>query len=315
MRQKAIDIIKEYFGEENVDATNDVDVVVYFPEITIQNENGESHNILDTYVKFGISDAGTFRGEISLVRTTYDNLEFNAGYVHSHVPILREHPKFLRMCLGTGPINRTISHLITAYNKVSWELFCAELEELLKVESLSGGPYIRISRIKNYTNNCSCVIAKNIKACHYTLPTEILPFADYLIDNYNFLVCQSRCVSNGKPYHELIVEISNIYIKWANEEILKGAVTRDNFICFMEKAVWKDGNLCYINSNRSCDFGTRILVFNGQPKNLKIIKKEEESGFWILHPSIIERILSTIYILLNHERTTNKTNEDTYYIL
>lgn len=315
MRQEVIDIIKEYFGEENVDATDNVYVVVYFPEITIQNEYEESHTILDTYVKFGISNTGTFVGDISLVRTTYDNLEFNAGYVHSHVPILREHPKFLRMCLGTGPINHTISYLGIAYNKVSWELFCAELEELLKVESISGGPYMRMSRITNYTNNCSYVIAKDIKACCTALPTEILSFANYLIDNYNFLVCQSRCVSNGKPYHELIVEISNIYIKWANEEILKGA-DRDTLTCYLEKAVWKDGNLCCINNNnRSCDFGTRILVFNGQPKNLKIIKKEEESGFWILYPHIIEKILSTIYILLNHERTTNKTNEDTYYIL
>jgi hypothetical protein len=121
----------------------------------ITNEYNRSTTIKDVYIKLNIDYSGKLINSFYINRATYTIKEYTSCYVHSHAPRLdKSNPTIFRtMCLGSGPIIRTINNLINNFNKDFWQLFCFELHKYLQTESISGGPYIRLENIG--TNNSS----------------------------------------------------------------------------------------------------------------------------------------------------------------
>lgn len=122
---------------------------VYHPEITITNENGVSHKITDVYVSVSFPSL-----EIALGRTSYTSEEVAVGYIHSHVHSGNYFNQMNDFCTGAmdTPINK-IKRLIKNFDGTNDELttlissFIIEVERMIRVESLEGGPHIRMSAI------------------------------------------------------------------------------------------------------------------------------------------------------------------------
>lgn len=158
-------IFKDYFGEERTDlqqlpkeiyensSTRAALIIIHFPEFTITNEFDETHIIKDMYVRISVKEDKTIGANIEGQRSTLTDKEYASYYCHSHLP--SGFGCWEKFCLGKGPIKDTLLSLIDHGSEDLWLLFCGELEEFLKVESLAGGPYIKISNISNSANSDS----------------------------------------------------------------------------------------------------------------------------------------------------------------
>lgn len=140
-------IFADFFGEENVDLQGQI-IIVHFPKVTVTNEHNRSVDITHLWVKVKVSLNGTIDGTFQMMRSEFTATQFASGYSHSHIPsISRTGLSWASPCLGDGPIRSTITSLSTEFSEEMWNLFCLELSKYVTVESLSGGPYIRLETI------------------------------------------------------------------------------------------------------------------------------------------------------------------------
>lgn len=158
--QDVYSIFEHHFGEEYVDiwdlpstevyhSSAKVSIVVHFPTLIVKNEHNKFTTIQDLYVKTTVTALGKIVGQFECQRATFSYKQFMSGYVHSHLP-RRSFCKWTTSCLGSGPIKRTIALLSQDSSEETWMLYCRELHEYVQVESLSGGPYIRLESIGGY---------------------------------------------------------------------------------------------------------------------------------------------------------------------
>ena len=127
-------------------------ITVRFPHIVIENENGNTHDIYDLFMRVRINAYGLIFGDLQMARQTFSRDEIISGYLHSHYPSFKNQDsivQFLNPCLGRGPIVGTLKTLKKVSSRFAWELMCCELGKYVRVESLSGGPYIRMSAISS----------------------------------------------------------------------------------------------------------------------------------------------------------------------
>lgn len=127
-------------------------VYVRFPELTITNSEGASHDIKDLWVlfsvdpKFSISD---LRG----IRSQLTRQEAISGYMHSHLhsALLDNRSNAIEaenFCLGQGEINQVITKLaLGGYQAIDFTLFCLHLKNYVVWESIEGVPYNYIKKI------------------------------------------------------------------------------------------------------------------------------------------------------------------------
>lgn len=129
-----------------------MECITYHPEVTVTNEYGKSHKITDVYVKVSFPSF-----EIELARTSYTSEEIRVGYIHSHVHRGNYFTAFNSFCTGAAntPINEvkksiknfyTDKTLVTGFATLIMS-FIIEVERMIKVESIDGGPYIKMSTI------------------------------------------------------------------------------------------------------------------------------------------------------------------------
>lgn len=144
--QQIADLFIEYYGEERVDFQHDMRITIHYPKTIIKNENDEQHMVEDLYVSFAIRD-GRLDGLFDMIRTTYSKNDYLHHYAHSHLPRIGDVPTWEVPCRGSGPINATISRLNGNNSEDDWLIFARELEQYVTIESLAGGPYIRMSEL------------------------------------------------------------------------------------------------------------------------------------------------------------------------
>lgn len=170
-----IDAYKEFYPEDRLDIkifdpdlkehidkdkdycdlaiTNCMSCTVYYPKITLTNENNESYDITEVYVRVYFPSL-----TICLGRTSYTKNEIRVGYIHSHVHRASFY-NLSEFCTGNSntPIN-IIKNIIrnpmpelkdnNEKFKLNIESFIIEVERAIKVESIDGGPYIKFSEVK-----------------------------------------------------------------------------------------------------------------------------------------------------------------------
>lgn len=211
--EKIANIAIDIYGKDYVDV-NDY-IYIYFPEITITNENNHFHKIYDTFIRVETGD----RIRFSIKRTTFTEEEYKAGYIHSHAPC-RHINHWQYMCLGTGPIGSTITSLtVDKDNEDLWKLFFIELNEYLQTESLSGGPYIRMD-ILNYGT------PYNIRPIKQHSQDEFDPTDSKIRKKFNNIAKKTTFV-----YHNGSITIKNIseFVLACNEEF-KNLILEDYFL-------------------------------------------------------------------------------------
>lgn len=129
-------------------------ILIYFPKVTITNENDESIDIFKFFCKILIDYNGAFETNgLTFNKADYTLAQFAGNYMHSHIrSISRDRlNKFQDSCLGSGPIRDSYGLLSASCDLDLWQMFCLELSQYVKTESLAGGPYQRMSGILNPT--------------------------------------------------------------------------------------------------------------------------------------------------------------------
>lgn len=150
--------------------------LIHYPDITVTNENGRSTNVEDLYGLVEMVN-NTMLQMYGLV-ATYSYEKASVGYAFSHLPHIdwersnsNKPVRFSSCCLGNGPIVTLKSAMVRElgmerYVKDHHILMLAmNIDRYFHVESISGGPYIQMSRIGlnidgfdsiNFINEYSC---------------------------------------------------------------------------------------------------------------------------------------------------------------
>lgn len=308
-------------------------IYVWWPTVTVTNENGRSVVIQDLYAKITVSLDGTIPFEqngFKMLRSTFSFLQFKEGYVHSHLPrILHsvdEVKEWRNPCLGSGPIRQTILDLHTSNEEALWMLFCQELSLYVTVESLAGGPYFRLEEIGRGTYNYKY---GGYHFGNFQLPTfypltntsKILrDFTEYYLENghLSFSYVNNTFVP-GMPYFDFIVDISNAFIEWYNslsdKPYPKSRLFSTHLVEEVTTANRKIYNprTAYYDLNVNDYEGTPIFTFKGKEVKLHInnvVNEDDSSKVILLSSSAADYIINNILKVINY-RYENRYGKDT----
>nr|DAI58641.1 MAG TPA: hypothetical protein [Crassvirales sp.] len=210
----------DFFGEEFVDAQEDIDkinVIIYFPKLTVTNEYNNSIDIKDTFVKFYLYKDGSINSSLFIKRTYFTYRQYLCRYIHSHCPRFAAASRWESFCLGTGPIKNTIRKIAdnAALENIDldlYSLFAAELKLILQVESLNGGPYTTLNSVNNYQNT------------EYEItPIYGIKVRNPLLDDFIKYLCKEQSLEftfNGCYYdfayndNDLMIILANKFIRY-----------------------------------------------------------------------------------------------------
>lgn len=157
-------------------------ILVRFRDFDVTNERDESTHIEEMFTSSLLTAAGKLKERMTWMRTKTSRLHYGAGYRHSHLNCDGHNTTYQRYslpltpCLGQGPIVMTTSALIRENNSALWALYWCEMDQCIRVESLAGGPYIKMATIKS---------GRMIKSTIYNL-------SDYEVDSHASLLPSYR---------------------------------------------------------------------------------------------------------------------------
>ena len=307
-------------------------ILVWWPSVTVTNENDRSVEIQDLYAKVALTMEGTIPWEntgFQLIRTSFPEIQYRDGYLHSHVPSFRDIPAYSNPCLGTGPIRNTIGELKRGYEEALWMLFCQELSLYVTVESLTGGPYFRMEtiggnkllsgfmRYENASSLESIQTRHHISANKIPLFKSILRhFIAYYIEHghLSFSFADGKFVP-GMPYFDYMIDVSNAFISFFNkhgrQEYVDELFNQD----IMVKSLVSNNKFYKNDTPLRHDYpheGEYMLTFKGQEKNLRILREDNAHTevTLLLHQDIAMFILCNILKVINY-RFKNEHSRNT----
>lgn len=302
-------------SSEYVNCLNSIcpEILVYWPEVTVTNEYNKSIKIQDLYAKIKIDIRGMIPYEYNgfrLNRATYPRIQYDCNYMHSHVCSIPKgyFEEFQSPCLGRGPIIGTILSLKNSFDETTWMLFCHELAEYVKVESIRGVPYHRLESISN-KSELSLIPNGNYLSTNPLLQflgkEEYSKFIKYYLRNGNLKFGYSgESYVLGNTELEYLIDISNSFISYFND-VLHKEYSSEEFVgeflkrCIIDKGkiYSKDG----LSSRTIHENGAYICEFHGQPVHLRITNTVEEGNYTLLMlPQVAFNILEEILEVVNY---------------
>lgn len=329
------DLIARYKQDKNTYIKKYIDiysisvyVLIYFPKITVTNENDESIDIEEVYIRVPINRYGKLVSSFEIIRTKYSYEQYESGYMHSHAHsgISKTSRDWRGMCLGSGPLVTTTHTLKNSYDLDIWRLFCIELDEYLKVESVAGVPYIRMNRVGN-----------NSDLYNYNITSDGYHDIQYRIQGYfpffkDFLKFFIRKICNNERYfsfrdndidlaisnEQFAIIISKYFIEYCNYNNEETEINIDFIISDFMVKVQRDvsGVLKYYrqtnprsHTNESLS-DIKALTFKGQDKYVKIDAKAETSQnkeIYLLNPELVSQVLNYLLKVINYGNTEEFT--------
>ena len=309
-------------------------ILVWWPRVTVTNENNRSIIIQDLYAKIFLTMDGRipyeYRG-FKLIRTTFPEVQFASQYCHSHVPRIHNNSVVWNdPCLGSGPINHTIMDLQNNFDETIWMLFCQELALYVTVESLTGGPYIRMesvgaeleSRIfKGYGGGAyktfdSLVDCSSPPAHMETLRKLLEDFIPYYLEHGHLSISyKDKKFEVGMPYFDYIIDISNSFIEFSNQNVSEETVNWMFDKRIIRKAMAANNKFYESNTMTPNDYsqveGTYLLDFKGAARHLHIEHCSESNTeeVILLTHSISMYILNNILRIINYRYRNEYTKQ------
>ena len=333
-----IEISDDLIGELR-DACNiyKAEIIVWWPRVTVTNDNDKSIEIQDLYAKVKLDIEGRIPYEYSgfkLTRSTYNSIQFQSGYTHSHVPgfspssSVADATRWMDPCLGSGPIRHTIMDLKNNNEEALWMLFCEELARYVTVESLRGGPYKRLEevgsreRLIDYTGFAGHTIGlnsiKRYSSCYYPseeLISDLKDFTVYYLQHghlcFNY---QDEAFKIGMSFFNFIIDISNTYIEWFNKKgtahlrdelFTKGILVNS---CVAEGKFYTTQRASTVDTARF--EGSPVLKFKGRDIVFHIdnVQDVEPETTILLSYDIAMYILQNILKIINYRYKNEHTN-------
>lgn len=306
-------------------------IYVYWPKVTITNENDRSVEIEDLYALIEINTSGQIPYENTgflLNRATYSELQFNSDFMHSHIQSIPKNnfTTFMKPCLGRGPIQDTIDTLKSSNDETMWMLFCQELSMYVTVESLKGIPWKKLEELGK-----ASVLSKYSyysKVSHDFLQTHksVVPlqvysdFTKYYLEHGHLsLSFKDGIFFPGMSCPEFIIDVSNCFIDYYNQH-LKDSISIASLYAdlIINKVLIKEGKFYrhkdFQSENISRYQGAFILTFKDKPVHLNVHKNNtstEDNASIILHYNIAMSILHNILNIINY-RYVNQYNINTH---
>lgn len=241
--QDIYEVFVDYYGEERVyletETANELSVLsnpecsailVHWPVVEVTNENNEKITIWDLYSRTLINNSTLYiTDKPRFNRATYNQAQWDTCYMHSHVPSINKAnlQPFTRGCLGTSPLVNTNKILSYSTDLDVWRLYCWELDKYVHVESLIGGPYIKLRTVavKDRDATYSRFNINTTKYLSEELPVEEEPscydFVKELLktiikENVLTFVYYNSSYRLGGSFTSTVIKISNIFIKLLN---------------------------------------------------------------------------------------------------
>lgn len=338
MPNKVLEIFNDHFGEDRVDmqgfpTVNEFEssintdfrhgyILVHFPTVRIMNENGRFVDINNLYAKVKVTSEGKLIGYFSLNRSSYTTSHIRSNYMHSHVSGIpaNDFRQFMTVCIGSGPIGYTSRTLNVDYNEDIWKLFCLELDNYVRVESVAGGPYHHLENIgildPVYKSYCYIENIKHID----TISIPLTEFIHYFISKRNLkFTYKNGSYFIGMPIMEYILLISNEFIKWYNYKFNQGMLgtfynqlilknVLKNYIIISERLYVLRNNV----RDYSCYANKEVCIFKGKQVYTDIIEDMAQihNISTILNVNICMYILTLILKVVNLKYGRDKDSEE-----
>lgn len=311
------EVFKDYYGEERVDL-QDTNIIVHFPRVTVTNENNESVEVTDLYVKTPVLSDGKMNGVFTMTRGSYLMSHVYSNYLHSHVlTIPSQNYVFEKCCTGSGPIVRTMALLAEDCDLDRWRLYCFELDKYTQVESEIGVPYHHLNRISKSNFQITDLILQYEKVATYrfNIDAEVLRnFVPYLINkqvlkfskhgNHYFI---------AHPFLEYISILTTTFMEFDGSNdvnyylnkrfLIKG--TYENGIFKTRTPTTRD----YVNNPS----GNIACVFKGQNVIVTVendLISADDSKDLIIDPHIANYLLYKILATLNYGNARRQQEEN-----
>lgn len=275
-----------------------IDIIVYFPEVDISNEKDKHHTIKELYVRTSIKADGRMGRPLMMLRTRYTTDELEVGYKHSHTSRIRSISElsFTDCCLGSAPIRSTATELLSECDLDRWNVYCLQLDQYVGIESLDGGPYVKMGDIGIKIDRNSFYFYDWDEVHKYS-SSMIKPWILYkflLTTPINFVVRDGVFIPAMSAL-ECALRVTEICKEDADmkRHLVSGVLV---------------GNKLYSSNKTSIDIsgimareGTSLLTFKGEPKYLSIDRCEEENmeTMEIINPGFLNSIIEPILIYVN----------------
>lgn len=298
---------------------------IYWPEVKVTNENDKSVIIQDVFVRIKTSAQGLPFNEpepFTVLKTSFSKLQWNRRYIHSHV---REYSSFgfKHICLGSGPIKRTISKLRDFPDDVlALKLFFWELDKVMHVESLTGVPYIRLTSLRddsstpiddvmnhNYEWLNAAIHNGGTEATIYKFLSSFVKAVEIptaFVDGKYVLACS---------FIDFTILLTNYYNKWMrtweNAEMRGIRIPNHVGSIPMNPYVIKDGKLYdyyQVRTTRIRDADKdKVFTFKEQDFKLKITDGdlEDTSPTYLIDVGIVASVIDFILKAINMALTAN----------
>lgn len=311
---------------------SDFYIYVHWPEVKITNEYDQSTIIKDLYFKTNVDIDGKLKqNSILLNRSTYSKKEVLKDYLHSHIPGIDSNYEFLHGCTGRGPIGNTMCYLCNNYDLEIYGLFCQELDNYVKTESIKGVPYRRLSELDQKTSSNKDPYNKLIYSYNYSYLQHINEHYRDLIFNEirkNKLFFKSfflkffkefkipfayrnNMLQIGISINDFALQFNDYFIKYLNccydgivEEFINNKFLSE--ITIQNNAIYLVDNESNYNEKLMQmihDESNNLVLFKFKNKNvyLHVIKekKEDKKRLYAVHPYFIAVLLSLITGYIN----------------
>lgn len=275
-----------------------IDIIVYFPEVDISNEKDKHHTIKELYVRTSIKVDGRMGRPLMMLRTRYTTDELKVGYKHSHTSRIRSNSElsFTDCCLGNAPIRSTATELLSECDLDRWNVYCLQLDQYVGIESLDGGPYIKMVEIGTKLDRDTFCLYDWDEVYKYPIGM-VSPWILYKF----LLTTPINFVARDGVF---IPAMSALECALRVTEICKEATDMKRYLTSGVLI----GNRLYSSNKTSVDIsgimareGTNLLTFKGEPKYLSIDRCEEENmeTIEIISPGFLNSIIEPILIYVN----------------
>lgn len=284
-------LANDIFGEDRVDVTitNDkyIDLIIYFPEITITNSVELSHKIYDIYVKFRFETQYSDNGKsiynrhlyiVYITRTTYSIAELNNDYTFSHCN--SSAGRFDgETCFGRTELRTIKDNLVNGKLLGNLSSILLSFEEYLKWESLEGTPYRYIDKLKNIRKY------------------KEIGCSDYTFEKYYKNIVQK--ITNFKYQFDLFNGEYKIHLDNSTKEEIEELLTNS----FPDKCYYLVNNKSYtLNSDYNHDYSKyenrfTEVKFKRIKKKFKILNDDitnEIEPIKRIHRTILNQVITLI---------------------
>ena len=308
-------ILIDYFGDANVDFKENNEILIYFPKVTVTNENDKSIEITKLFVRVVVDEDCSLVGTFTMNRSEFTVDQFRSDYLHSHIcgiPARNgDASRFSAPCLGTGPIRQTCTTLNDGFSEEFWNLFCRELSLYVTRESLEGVPYRHLEHVGIKNGKWSKMdLEPTFYSTHFFEDSVITQFIRGILKDmpfrFNYVNGSYGVAMSPFEWH---IAISNKFIEWYNSRD-KEFRERVNYRDYMTEVkiedftIYRQTDPSFRNDRDFSEFiGQRVCTFKGEEVSLSITginqHFEDENITLVLNPEICQHILAYILKIVN----------------